>query len=129
MPLWISEGSAYGGGDRGGVRWSSGRISSQNPLVDGPKDTGTRPVTIGWTCPGSRLMVIGWYTGSSERSIGGRLVAVINDGGVRESGHARRGARVRGRRGRRAPAAVVNEGGVGEASHARRRGRTRRGHD
>jgi hypothetical protein len=41
-PVWVSEGGVYRGGDRGGVRWSSGRISGQNQSVDGPKDTGGR---------------------------------------------------------------------------------------
>jgi hypothetical protein len=120
-PLWISEGSVYGGGDRGGVRWSSGRISGQNPLVDGPKDCVDVP---GVAFNGDRVVhrrlraVHQWPTRG-----------VINDGRVGESGRARRGARVRGHRGRGAPATVVNEGGVGEASHAHRRGRTWRGHD
>jgi hypothetical protein len=29
-PVWVNEGGANGGGDWGGVQWSSGRISSQN---------------------------------------------------------------------------------------------------
>jgi hypothetical protein len=39
-PVWVSQGGAYGGGDRGGVRWSSGRIGDQNKPVDRPKDPG-----------------------------------------------------------------------------------------
>jgi hypothetical protein len=45
---------------------------------------------------------------------------MVDNGGVGESGRARRGARVHGRRGRSAPVAVVDEGRVSEASPARR---------
>jgi hypothetical protein len=45
---------------------------------------------------------------------------MIDNGGVGESGRARRGARVRGHRGRSAPAVVVDDGGVSEAGPARR---------
>jgi hypothetical protein len=41
----------------------------------------------------------------------GRPAAMIDDGGVGESGLARRGAQVHGRRARRAPAAVVDDDG------------------
>jgi hypothetical protein len=37
-PVWVRQGGAYGGGDRGGIRWSSGRIGGQNKPVDRPKD-------------------------------------------------------------------------------------------
>jgi hypothetical protein len=57
----------------------------------------------------------------------GQPAAMVDDGGVGESGRICRGARVRGRRGRSAPAAVVDDGGVSEAGPARRRGRSLRG--
>jgi hypothetical protein len=39
-PVRVGEGGANGGGDRGGVRWSIGRISGQDQPVDRPKNTG-----------------------------------------------------------------------------------------
>jgi hypothetical protein len=39
-PVWVSEGGANGGGDQGGVQWSSGRISGQDQPFDRPKNTG-----------------------------------------------------------------------------------------
>jgi hypothetical protein len=41
MLVWVSEGGANAGGDRGGVRWSGSRISGQNMLVDEAKNTGS----------------------------------------------------------------------------------------
>jgi hypothetical protein len=37
--VWVSEGGANGGEDRGGVWWSTGRISDQNQPVNWPNDT------------------------------------------------------------------------------------------
>jgi hypothetical protein len=37
-PVWVCEGGANRGGDRGGVRWSGGRISGQNQLIDRAKN-------------------------------------------------------------------------------------------
>jgi hypothetical protein len=116
--VWVSEGGANEGGDRGGVWWSSGRISGQNQPVNWPNDT----------CSASshhRVDVLGVVV-NGDRVVHRRLRASRRDGGVGESDRARRGAQVRGRRGRSAPAAVVDEGRVSEASLARRRGRSRR---
>jgi hypothetical protein len=48
---------------------------------------------------------------------------MIDNRGVSETDHARRGARVHGHLGRSIPAAAVDEGGVSEASPARGRSR------
>jgi hypothetical protein len=111
--VWVSEGGANGGGDRGGVRWSGGRISSQNQSVDWPKDTGGasshhRVDVPGVTVDGDRAV-----TDGSERAAGtsgaaacgrGRLAAVIDEGGVGEASRARRRGRAWRRRGRQSRA-------------------------
>jgi hypothetical protein len=96
-PVRVDEHDANGGRDRGGVRWSSGRVSSQNLPVDWPKNTGAAAshhgVNVsGVTVNGDRVV---------HRRRGGhwhgRPATMINDDGVSESGRAYRGARVRGR--------------------------------
>jgi hypothetical protein len=88
-PVQVSEGGANRGGDRGGVRWSSGRISGQDQAVDGPKNTGGA---------------------TSHHWVNVSGVAVNGDRVVRR--------RLRGhRRGR--PAVIINDGGVGESRRAR----------
>jgi hypothetical protein len=67
-PVWVGESGTNGGWDRGGVRWSDSRISCQDQPVDRSRTPAARQGTIGWTCLGSRWMVIGWYTGDSRRS-------------------------------------------------------------
>ena len=130
--MWVSEGGANGGGDRGGVQWSSGRISGQYQPVNGPKDTcgassHHRVDVPGFPVNGDRVvhrrLRASCRDGGGHRR--GRLMAMVDDGGVGQSDRARRGARVRGRRGRSVPPAAVDEGGVSEASPARRWGRAR----
>jgi hypothetical protein len=99
----VDEGGANGGGDRGGVRWSSGRISGQDQPVDRPKDTGGAASHHRVNVPGVAVNGDRVVHRRLRRRRCGRPVAMINDGGVGESGRARRGARVRGRRGRSAP--------------------------
>jgi hypothetical protein len=92
-PVWVSEGGAYGGGDQGGVRWSSGRIGDQNKPVDIPKDTGGVSGHHRVNVFGVAVNGTGWYTDDSERTIGGPSEsAVIDDDRVGESGRARRAA-------------------------------------
>jgi hypothetical protein len=66
-PVRVSEGGANGGGGRGGVRWSSGRTSGQNQLVNGPKDA------CGLRCVESPLG--GCARGRGEWRPGGTLTA------------------------------------------------------
>jgi hypothetical protein len=103
----VGEGSANGGGDRGGVRWSSGHVSGQDQPVYWPKNIGGAAshhgVNVsGVAVNGDRVV---------HRRLGGHRhgwpAAMINDDGVGESGHARRGA------------------GVGEFGCARRGARVR----
>jgi hypothetical protein len=51
-PVRVSEGGTNGGGDRGGVRWSGGRISCKNQSVDRSKDSGGAPSHHGVDVPG-----------------------------------------------------------------------------
>jgi hypothetical protein len=90
-PVRVDEGGANGGGDQGGVRWSSGRISGQDQPVDWPKNTGG-------TTSHHRLNVSGVAVNGDRvvhRRLRGRrrgqATTMINDGGVGESGLARRG--------------------------------------
>jgi hypothetical protein len=130
MPVRVSEGGTNGGGDRGGVQWSSGLISCKNESVYQPKDTGGAPSHHGVGMPG--VAVDGDRVVHRRLRVGcrdvegrgrGRLASVINDSGLSKAGRARRRARVRRCRGRGAPAAMVDKGRVGEARGARRRGR------
>jgi hypothetical protein len=45
----------------------------------GRRTPAARRVTIGWTCPGSRWMATGWYTGGSGRSAGTSGAASVAD--------------------------------------------------
>jgi hypothetical protein len=108
-PVRDDEGGANGGGGRGGVRWSCGRISGQDHPVDRPKDTGGAASHHRVDVPGVAVngdQVVHRRLRGHRR---GRLAAMINNGGVGESGRARRGPWVR------------------EAGPARRRGQSRRG--
>jgi hypothetical protein len=117
-PVGVGEGGANGGGDRGGVRWSSGRVGGQDQPVD-RTDTGDMTSHHGGCVSGVAVNDDGVVHRRLKGHRRGRLAARVDDGGVSESGHVRRGARVCGRRGRSAPAAAVDDSGVGEASHAR----------
>jgi hypothetical protein len=55
-------GEAFGGV----VVISAAKISRST----GQKTSAALRVTIGWTCPGSRWMATGWYTGGSGRPAG-----------------------------------------------------------
>jgi hypothetical protein len=137
--MWVGEGSANGGGHRGSVGGGgAGRSSCQDQPVDRAENTSSAPSHHRVDVPrvavdGDR--VVDGRLGVNRRNVGsgwwGRLAAVIDDGGVGESGRARRRARVGGRRGSGMAAAMVDEGGVGEASRGRRgrawRRRGRRG--
>jgi hypothetical protein len=90
-PMWVSEGSANGGGHRGCVGWSGGCISSEDQPVDGAKSASGAPshhqVNVpGVTVDGDR--VVHRWLGADRRNIRGRLAAVIDDGGVDEAGRA-----------------------------------------
>jgi hypothetical protein len=115
-PVGVSKGGANGGGDQGGVRWSSGRVSGQDQPVDWLKDVGG--------ATSHHRMNVPRITVNDNRVVHRRFRARLQDSGNQG---ACRGARVRGRRGRGAPATVIYEGGVNEASPARGRGRSRRG--
>jgi hypothetical protein len=113
-PMWVGEGSANGGGHRGSVGWSAGRISCQDQPVDGAKnasDTSShhRVDVPGVVVDGDR--VVYGRLGADRRNVEsggyGRLAAVIDDDGVGEAARARRRARV-GRR-RDSGVAVVDE--------------------
>jgi hypothetical protein len=137
-PMWVSEGSANGGGHRGSVGWSAGRISCQDQPVDGAKNASSAPSyhrvdVSGVAVDGDRVVYrrLGADRQNIESGGCGRLAVVIDDGGVGEAGRARRRARAGGRGGSGVAAAVVDERGVGEASRGRRgrawRRRGRRG--
>jgi hypothetical protein len=125
--MWVGEGSANGGGHRGCVRWSAGRISCQDQPIDGAKNASGAPSHHLVDVPrvavdGDR--VVYWRLGAGRRNVGsggyGRLAAVIDDGGVGKAARARRRARVGKRRGSGVAATVVDERGVGKASQGRR---------
>jgi hypothetical protein len=128
-PVWVGEGGANGGGDRGGVRWSGSRISCQDQPVDRSKNTGGAPGHHRVDVPGVAVdgdRVVHRWLEAVCRDVGGRgrgrLAAVIDDGGVGEPHRARRRARVSRSRGSDVAATVVDERGLGEASRGRRRG-------
>jgi hypothetical protein len=136
--MWVGEGSANGGGHRGSVGWSAGRSSCQDQPVDGAENASGAPSHHRVDVPGVAVdgdRVIYGRLGADHRDVEsggcGRLAAVIDDGGVGETGRARRRARVGGRRGSGVAAAMVDECGFGEASRGRRgrawRRRGRRG--
>jgi hypothetical protein len=129
--VWVGVSDANGGGDLGGIRWSGSRISCQDQLVDGSKNTGDAPGHHRVDVPGVAVdgdWVIHWWLGVVYRDVGGRgrgrLAAVKDDDRVGEAHRARRRARVSRCRGSDVAAAAVDERGVGEASRGRRRGRT-----
>jgi hypothetical protein len=62
-PVWVSESGTNGGGDRGGVRWSGGRISCQDQPVDRLKDAGGAPGHHRVDVPGVTVDATRWYTG------------------------------------------------------------------
>jgi hypothetical protein len=125
--MWVGEGIANGGGHRGSVGSSAGRISCQDQPVDGAKNASGAPshhrVYVSVIAVDGNRVVYGRLR-ADRRNVEsggcGRLAAVIDDGGVGEAGRARRRARVGGRRGSGVAAAVVDERGVGEASWGRR---------
>jgi hypothetical protein len=97
--MWVGEGSANGGGHRGSVGWSAGRISCQDQSVDGAKNASGAPSQhrvdmSGVAVDGDR--VVYGRLGADRRSVEsggcGRLTAVIDDGGVDEAGRAHRRA-------------------------------------
>jgi hypothetical protein len=103
MSVWVGEGGANRGGDRGGVRRSGGRISDQNQAVDGAENVGGTPSHHRVDVPrvavdGDR--VVHKRLGASRRAVGGRrrgrLAAMIGDGGFGKASHARRRTRVSG---------------------------------
>jgi hypothetical protein len=85
----VGQGGAYGGGDRGGVRWSSGPIGGQDQSVDRSKDTSGLASHHGVSVPGGAVnddgVVHQWHRGHGR----GRP-ATIDDSGVGESGRVRR---------------------------------------
>jgi hypothetical protein len=143
--MWVSKGSANGGGHRGSVGRSAGRSSCQDQPVDGAENASGAPSHHRVDVPGVVVdgdQVVYGRLGANRQNVEsggyGRLAAVIDDGGVGEAGRARRRARVGGRRGSGVAAAMVDECGVGEASRGRRgrawrrrgrRGRAWRRHD
>jgi hypothetical protein len=126
-PVRVGEGGADGGGDRGGIRWCSGRVGGEDQAVDRPKDTGSTLSHQWVSVPGGA--VNGDKVGHRWlRDHGcGWPTTMVDDGGVGKSGRVHRGARVHGRRGRSAPVAVVDDGGVGEAGPTHRWDRSHRG--
>jgi hypothetical protein len=91
-PMWVGEGSANGGGHRGSVGCSAGRISCQDQPVDGAKNTSGAPShhrvdMSGVAVDGDR--VVYGRLGADRRNVEsggcGRLAAVIDDGGVGEA--------------------------------------------
>ena len=70
----VGQGGAYGGGDRGGVRWSSGPIGGQDQSVDRSKDTSGLASHHGVSVPGGAVNDDGWYTyGSGAMGVAGPL--------------------------------------------------------
>jgi hypothetical protein len=133
-PVWVGEGGANGGGDRGGARRSDSRISAQNQSVDGAKNAGDTLSHHQVDVPrvgvyGDRVVHTRLRAG--QRDVGGhrhgRLAAVIDDDRFGKASRACRRARVSRCRGSGAPAAEVDESGVNEASHTCQRGRAWRG--
>jgi hypothetical protein len=98
-PMWVGEGSANGGGHRGSVGWSAGRISCKDQPVDGAKNASGAPShhrvdVSGVAVDGDRVVYgrLGADRWSFESGGCGRLAAVIDDGGVGEADRARRRA-------------------------------------
>ena len=94
--MWVGEGSANGGGYRGSVGWSAGRSGCQDEPVDGAENASSAPSHHRVDVPGVAVdgdRVVYGRLGVSRRNVGsgwwGRLTAVIDDGGVGESGRAR----------------------------------------
>jgi hypothetical protein len=125
--MWVSEGSANGGGHRGCVGWSGGCISCEDQPVDGAKYASGVPshhrVNVpGVTVDGDR--VVHRWLGADCRNVResghGQLATVIDDGGVGEAGRAWRQVQVDRRRGSGVVATVVDERRVSEASRGRR---------
>jgi hypothetical protein len=128
-PMWVGEGSANGGGHRGCVRWSAGRISCRDQPVDGAKNASGAPSHHRVDVPGVAMdgdRVVHWRLGAGRRNVGsggyGQLAAVIDDGGVGKAGRARRRARVGRRRGSDVAATVVDERGADGAARGAGRG-------
>jgi hypothetical protein len=121
--MWVGEGSANGGGHRGSVGWSAGRISCQDQPVDGAKNASDasshhRVDVPGVVVDGDR--VVYGRLGADRRNVEsggyGRLAAVIDNDGVGEAARARRRARVGRRRDSGVAVAVVDERGVDGAA-------------
>jgi hypothetical protein len=122
-PMWVSEGSANGGGHRGCVGWSGGCISNEDQPVDGAKYASGAQSHHRVNMPGVAVdgdRVVHRWLGADCRDIRGsrqgRLAAVIDDNGVGEAGRAWRQVQVSRRRGSGVVATVVDERRVGEAS-------------
>jgi hypothetical protein len=133
-PMRVSEGGANGGGDGGDVRGSGGRVTGQDQPVDWSKDacgaTSHHRMDVPGIAVNGNWVVHGWLRArrlDGGSPVRGRLAAMIGNREVDETDRARRGTRVRGHRGRSAPATAVDEGSVSEASHARGWGQGRRG--
>jgi hypothetical protein len=98
-PMWVSEGSANGGGHRGSVGWSAGHIGCQDQPVDGAKNASGasshhRMDVFEVAVDGDR--VVYGRLGANRRNVEsggcGRLAAVIDDSRVSEAGRVRRQA-------------------------------------
>jgi hypothetical protein len=97
-PVWVGEGSANGGGHRGGVQRRGSRISCQDESVDGVENAGA-PSHHQVDAP--EIVVDGdWVLhkqlGAGRRDVGNRehglLATMIEEGGVGEVSCARRRA-------------------------------------
>jgi hypothetical protein len=98
--MWVGEGGANGGGDRGGIRRSDGRISGQNQPVDGAKNTGGAPsqhrVDVPWVAvDGDRVVHRRFRAGRRdvEGRGRGRLAAMIDDDGFSKASRGEAGSR------------------------------------
>jgi hypothetical protein len=79
-PMWVSEGSANGGGHRGSVGWSAGCSSCQEQPVDGAENASGAPSHHRVDVPGVAV--------DGNRVVNGRLGA--NRRNVESGGYGRR---------------------------------------
>jgi hypothetical protein len=98
-PMWVDEGGAKGGGDRGCVRRSDSRISCQDQPVDGAANVGGVPSHHWVDMSGVAVdgdQVVHRRVGAGRRDVGSHehvlLAAVIYDGEVGEASRASRRA-------------------------------------
>jgi hypothetical protein len=67
---WWTRHQVPGVAGQQGIQRGGGRISGRINQSTGQRTSAAHRVTIGCTCPGSRWMASGWYTGGLERAVG-----------------------------------------------------------